>query len=98
MPLTVRVALFASPRPQVQSVTLDASGSARYLFAMNDEDLPRPSEPLTLVVKEDLDRLSVDELEARADVLEAEAKRTRAKLSGAKDFRANADALFGGKS
>ena len=59
------------------------------------DDLPRPGEPLALVIREDLDRLSVHELEARIEVLEGEIARVRAKLTGAKDFKANADALFG---
>lgn len=62
--------------------------------AMEDFDLPRPQDPLALLGKEDLDRLSVHELEARVKTLEAEAARTRAKLGGAKDFRAGAEALF----
>ncbi|MEO0499076.1 MAG: DUF1192 domain-containing protein [Pseudomonadota bacterium] len=61
---------------------------------MTEDDLPRPTDPLTLLVKEDLDRLSVHELEARIETLTAEAERTKAKLSGAKDFKASADALF----
>lgn len=61
---------------------------------MDDDDLPRPGEPLDLVTKEDLDRLSVHELKARAATLEAEVARTKAKLSGAVDFKASADALF----
>ncbi len=61
---------------------------------MDDFDPPRPSDPLTQLVKEDLDRLSVHELEARVETLEAEVARTKARLGGAKDFRAGADALF----
>ena len=62
---------------------------------MDEDDLPRPGDPLALVIREDLDRLSVHELEIRIGTLEAEAERTRAKLKGAKDFKANAAALFG---
>lgn len=61
---------------------------------MDEDDLPRPADPLTELGRTDLDRLSVHELEERVRILEAEAKRTKAKLSGAKDFRSAADALF----
>ncbi|EMD83625.1 DUF1192 domain-containing protein [Pacificimonas flava] len=61
---------------------------------MDEDDLPRPGDPLDTLMKSDLDRLSVHELEARIRMLEAETERTRAKLAGAKDFRAGADALF----
>jgi uncharacterized small protein (DUF1192 family) len=43
---------------------------------------------------QDLDPLSVTELQERIAVLEQELARVRGKLSGAVDFRANADALF----
>jgi uncharacterized small protein (DUF1192 family) len=60
-----------------------------------DEDLPRrPDDPLALLAREDLDRLSLAELDARIAALEAEAARTRAKRDGAGAFRAAADSLF----
>jgi uncharacterized small protein (DUF1192 family) len=56
---------------------------------------PRPAaDPLSLVVSEDLDRLSVADLEDRIRRLEAEIARSRAKLDGANRFRAVADRLF----
>lgn len=61
---------------------------------MDDDDLPRPGDPLDAVRRTDLDPFSVHELEARIRMLEAEVARTRAKLDGAKSFRAGADALF----
>ncbi|MBZ6377194.1 hypothetical protein B5C34_06145 [Pacificimonas flava] len=61
---------------------------------MDEEDLPRPGDPLEAVMKTDLDPFSVHELEARVRMLEAETERTRAKLAGAKDFRSAADSLF----
>ncbi|MBV7256055.1 DUF1192 domain-containing protein [Pacificimonas sp. WHA3] len=61
---------------------------------MEEDDLPRPGAPLDIVIKEDLDRLSVHELEARVAVLEREISRTKARLAGARDFKSNADALF----
>jgi uncharacterized small protein (DUF1192 family) len=60
-----------------------------------DEDLTaRPDDPLRLLARQDLDPLSVAELEARIAALEAEIVRTRAKLDAASRFRGAADALF----
>jgi len=61
-----------------------------------DEDLPqpKPDDVVAALVKQDLDRLSVGELDARIDALEAELARTRAKRDGASAFRSAADALF----
>jgi uncharacterized small protein (DUF1192 family) len=66
------------------------------LSNMDLDDLfaKRPSDPLVLVARQDLDPLSVTELQERIAVLEQELARVRGKLSGAVDFRANADALF----
>lgn len=55
---------------------------------------PRPDDPLPALLREDLDRLSVAELEARVAALEGEIARTRAKMKGAVTHRASADALF----
>lgn len=54
----------------------------------------RPESPLALLMREDLDRLSVDELAERIELLEAEAARTRAKRESANAFRSAADSLF----
>lgn len=61
-----------------------------------DDLMPRrkPDEALTALARQDLDPLSVDELAARIEALEAEIARTRAKLDGAKSFRSAADSLF----
>lgn len=60
-----------------------------------DELFPdKPSDPLSLLVKQDLDPLSVEELEARIAVLEGEIARVRAKVEAAVNHRASADALF----
>jgi uncharacterized small protein (DUF1192 family) len=60
-----------------------------------DELLPKaPGDPLALLTKQDIDRLSVDELNARITVLEAEIERARAKIAFAASHRANADSLF----
>ncbi|HEV2080300.1 MAG TPA: DUF1192 domain-containing protein [Allosphingosinicella sp.] len=60
-----------------------------------DELFPdKPGDPLTLLVKQDLDPLSVEELHARIAVLEGEIERVRAKLEASVNFRASADQLF----
>lgn len=63
---------------------------------MDPEDLlsKRPETPLAQLRREDLDRLSVDELGARIEVLEAEIARTKAKRDSATAFRSAADSLF----
>lgn len=63
---------------------------------MDEDGLPRmrPDDPLRLLARQDLDPLSVAELEARILALEAEISRTRGKLAGATAFRAAADQLF----
>ena len=60
-----------------------------------DELFPdKPDDPLTLLTKQDLDPLSVDELRARIEILQAEIARVQAKLDNAVSFRASADDLF----
>ena len=63
---------------------------------MDPDDLfaRKPDDPLTLLARQDLDPLSVDELDARVVALEAEISRTRARRAFAADHRASADALF----
>lgn len=60
-----------------------------------DELFPdKPDDPLTLLTKQDLDPLSVHELEARIAILEAEIARVKAKRENAVNFRSSADELF----
>lgn len=60
-----------------------------------DEDPPRrPDDPLVLLARQDLDRLGLAELDARAAALQAELDRTRRKREGASAFRSAADSLF----
>ncbi len=60
-----------------------------------DELLPkRPDDPLRLLMTQDLDPLSVAELDARVAALEAEIARVKAKRDGAVAFRSAADSLF----
>ena len=60
-----------------------------------DELIPdKPDDPLKLLTKQDLDPLSVEELEARILILQGEIERVRAKLDQSVNFRASADELF----
>lgn len=60
-----------------------------------DELFPdKPDDPVRLLTKQDLDPLSVDELQARITILEAEIARAREKIAFAVNHRASADALF----
>ena len=59
-----------------------------------DDAPPRPGDPLAELVRQDLDRLSVGDLHARAAALEGEIARVRRKIEGAVNHRASADALF----
>ena len=59
-----------------------------------EEALPRANDPLAALVRQDLDPLSVAELEARIATLEREIARCRAKCERAVNHRASADALF----
>ena len=54
----------------------------------------KPGDPLTLLARQDLDPLSVDELHARIAKLEAEIARVRARITAAVDHRTNAESLF----
>lgn len=54
----------------------------------------RPDAPLALLAAEDIDRLSVDELDARVKALEAEIARTQARRQFAVNHRASAAGLF----
>jgi uncharacterized small protein (DUF1192 family) len=54
----------------------------------------KPDDPLTLLTRQDLDPLSVEELHARIAILEAEIVRVNAKLEASVNFRASADDLF----
>lgn len=60
-----------------------------------DDDLPRGAhDPLNALIKQDLDPLSVDELEKRIDMLKNEINRCEEKKKFAVSHRANADDLF----
>ncbi len=60
-----------------------------------EEYLPRKADDLLAqLARQDLDPLSVSELEARIAALEAEIGRTRQKMSFAVNHKASAEALF----
>lgn len=60
-----------------------------------DELFPnKPDDPLTQLLRQDLDPLSVEELHARIGALEGEIARVRAKIDAAVNHRASAEALF----
>jgi uncharacterized small protein (DUF1192 family) len=60
-----------------------------------DELFPnRPADPLALLAKQDIDPLSVEELNARVAALEAEIARTKARREFAVNHKASAEALF----
>ena len=54
----------------------------------------RPQSPLALLVREDLDPLSVDELGERIEILEGEIARVKAHRTAATGHKAIAEALF----
>lgn len=62
---------------------------------MDVDDAPsRPNDALTELIRQDLDPLSVAELEARITALSGEIERTRKKIEHAVNHRASADQLF----
>ena len=62
---------------------------------MEPDDAPsRPNDALAELGRQDLDRLSVEELHARVAALESEIARSRRRIEGAVSHRASADALF----
>jgi uncharacterized small protein (DUF1192 family) len=74
------------------------SRSAGSTFQRMDLDDIMPArkdgDPLGTLLREDLDRLSLTELDTRIALLESELVRTRAKREGAGKFRSAADELF----
>ena len=60
-----------------------------------DDNLPlRGSDPLKLLLREDLDPLSIDELKERIELLKGVIARCEAKIGAASSHRSAADALF----
>lgn len=62
---------------------------------MDDEDLPRRRDDLlSRLAREPLDPLSIDELDERVALLEAEIERVKAHKAAASSHKAIAEALF----
>jgi len=63
---------------------------------MDDEEFfsSKPQDPLTQLIKQDLDPLSQDELEARIEVLKGEIARIEAHMQAASVHRSAAEDLF----
>ncbi len=61
---------------------------------MDDHAPLNSGDPLALLARQDLEPMSVDELEARLAALESEIARTRARKDFAVNHRANAESLF----
>lgn len=60
-----------------------------------DDDLPkRVDDPVTILTKQDLDPMSVNELHERISLLEGEINRVRAKIDKSVNHKASAEALF----
>lgn len=60
-----------------------------------DDNVPKSAnDPLALLLKQDLDPLSVAELHERIALLEDEINRTRAKIDLSVNHKASAEALF----
>jgi uncharacterized small protein (DUF1192 family) len=54
----------------------------------------RPDDPLVALLKQDIDRHSVAELNERVEALQGEIARCEAKIAFSKDHRSVADSLF----
>lgn len=63
---------------------------------MEPDDLfaKRPDDPVKQLARQDIDYLSVDELEARITALQTEIERCRSKIESAVNHRATAEGLF----
>ncbi len=61
----------------------------------DDENLPRAkNDPLELLIKQDLDPFSVDELESRINALKSEITRCEQKKNFSVSHRASAEDIF----
>ncbi|NJM49814.1 MAG: DUF1192 domain-containing protein [Sphingomonadales bacterium] len=62
---------------------------------MDDDNLPlRSDDPLVRLIRQDLDPLSIDELNERIATLKTEITRCESKKAAASTHRSAADALF----
>lgn len=61
---------------------------------LDDLFTKRPGDPLVVLLKQDIDQLSVDELKDRIEALQGEIVRCETKLNFATSHRSVADSLF----
>jgi uncharacterized small protein (DUF1192 family) len=61
---------------------------------MDEVFAKKPGDPLTLLCKQDLDPLSVEELALRIEALQSEIERCRQRMEKAVNHRASAEQLF----
>ena len=73
---------------------LTAFAKSRTLCLMDDDGPLRPSDPVTLLTRQPLDPLSIEELDARIAVLEGEIERVRAHRQRAVNHKSIAEGLF----
>lgn len=80
----------------LDDAVIDMGRAAVNVSPMEPDDplAKRPDDPAGQLVRQDLDPLSVDELEARIAMLESEIARCRAKIDKAVNHRLTAEALF----
>ena len=61
---------------------------------MESDDISRAPDPLTLLARQDLDPLSLADLETRIEALETEVRRVRQQADRVTAHRAAADSFF----
>ena len=59
-----------------------------------DDASPRPDDPVALLMRQDLDPLSVEECDTRISALNAEIARTQTRRDKAVNHRASAESVF----
>ncbi|MGZ2410884.1 uncharacterized small protein (DUF1192 family) [Sphingomonas sp. F9_3S_D5_B_2] len=75
-------------------MTCHGGGSTFQLVDLEDLFPSKPGDPLVELAKQDLDPMSVDELQARIEALKAEIARVEAHMRRAQDHRSVAEELF----
>lgn len=66
------------------------------VMTMEPDDLfaKRPDDPVNQLIRQDIDHLSIEELEQRIALLSGEIERCRSKITTAINHRATAESLF----
>jgi uncharacterized small protein (DUF1192 family) len=91
------ISLILGPYAQPDASLLTWALQRSTLGEVMDEDdffTSKPSDPLTLLVRQDLGPLSVDELNERIEILKAEIARVKQHLADTARHRNAADELF----